>query len=525
MQLKGRIPMYIYTAEQIRHIDAEAEQLGLNQFTLMENAGRGVFEQIQRLVEKDKSIGIVAGQGNNGGDGIVLARYLHAAGYTVSLMFPLGEPISEVAKAHLSYYLSRGYSVSQWDETMTCDVIIDALLGIGTRLPLPKQIIRIIAWANNQRALRIAIDLPTGVLADYGNVEEDDLQESTTDKTTSFHADYTFSLHGVKPSAFLYPSSYYYGKLEVVPIGLEQINLAVNRKDDSTSNAKTKLNYQKSINYIKVISEEEVRKTLPNRHSSSHKGTFGTSLIVAGSDEMPGSVALSAIGSIRSGTGRLIIGTSKEVIPIVAAHVPEATFIANGLEKIANGEIPEKIAATAIGPGLTDTELTQKALNLLMKLPIPIVVDAGALEKRSSWSANGPVIITPHPGEFSRLTGHDIRTIQQNRIELAVEFSQKHKLIVVLKGEYTVIAFPTGRAYINQTGNTGLAKGGSGDVLTGILVSFLATHDNVERAVVNAVYVHGLCANEWAKKYSEASMTASDFAKLLPQVLKKLETD
>lgn len=585
--------MYVYTAEQIRQIDAEAERLGLNQFILMENAGRGLFAKIKQFTEPTQSIGIIAGRGNNGGDGIVLARYLLAMGYNVSLMLPLGAPTSKVAKSHLAYYLSRGYTISNWDAKETFDIVIDALLGIGTRHPLPKKIKHIIGWANKQHAIRIAIDLPTGVLADYGNIETGDLSNdaggssndagdssnvagdssnvagdlsnpavdpsndagdapNSTGEMATFHAHYTFSLHGAKQSAFLYPSSHYYGKLEVVSIGLEQSH-SVNGKKTADSQNDIEKTFQTSAekypsikrpveerdgnrfehnkktkhanfeNYIKVTSEVEVRNTLPNRRSSGHKGTFGTSLIVAGSDEMPGSVTLSAIGSIRTGTGRLIIGTPKSVIPVVAAHVPEATFIADGLGKIANGEIPEKIAAAAIGPGLVDSERTQQTLEQLMKLSIPIVVDAGALEKRTTWKANGPIIVTPHPGEFSRLTGHDVQTIQQNRIELAREFSKKHHIIVVLKGEYTVIAFPSGRTYINPTGNTGLAKGGSGDVLTGILTSFLATHDNVKNAVVNAVYVHGLCANEWAKTYSEAALTASDFAKLLPQVLKKLE--
>lgn len=499
--------MYIYQAEEIRHVDAEAERQGLSAFTLMENAGRGLFEKMTPLIAPDMTIGILSGKGNNGGDGIVLARYLKKAGFRATLMFPLGEPSSDVAKAHLDHYLHQGYEVDAWDEAKTFDVIVDAILGIGTRLPLRDDVKRVIRWANGQDALRIAIDVPTGLLSDRGHVETTDEKPHVNERKKSipaanvFQADYTFSLHGAKPSAFLHPASAYYGKLDVVDIGVKQTSR------------------------VKVTERKEVVRTLPVRNPAGHKGTFGASLIVAGSDEMPGSVTLSAIGAIRSGTGRLIIATTERAIPVIASHVPEATFLANGLKRIAEGEIPEKLAAVGIGPGLVDARLTNEALDRLFQLGVPVVVDAGALMRRDSWEAAGPVVLTPHPGEFSRLTGLSVEEIENNRIELAGEFAEKHGVFVVLKGKHSVIAFPNGKVFINPTGNTGLAKGGSGDVLTGILVSFLATHDDVERAVVNAVFVHGLCADHWAKHYSEAAMTASDFHRLLPVVLKQLEAE
>lgn len=490
--------MHIYNKEQIHQMDAEAAEQGLSPFTLMENAGRGLFEKIIEHIDETMSIGIVAGRGNNGGDGIVLARYLRSLGFNVELMFPIGLPLTETAKNHLSYYKAQGFTVTNWNEGKSFDVIVDSLLGVGTRLPLRENIAHVIRWANEQSALRIAIDLPTGVLANSGNIVAENNSQPLTEP---FQADYTFSLHGAKPSAFLYPSAAYYGELEVVTIGLKQDSQTI------------------------VLEKDAILRTLPTRKSSGHKGTFGTSLIVAGSDEMPGSVALSAIGAIRSGVGRLIVATCKSALPIVALHVPEATFMTDGLMRISKGEMPEKIASAAIGPGLVDRKTTRRALEQLLRLEIPVVVDAGALEKRTSWQAKGPVIITPHPGEFSRLTGYSVEYIQQNRIQLAQEYAEDHEVIVVLKGEFSVIAFPKGPTFINPTGNTGLAKGGSGDVLTGMLVSFLATYKNVEHAVKNAVYIHGLCANYWVKKYSEAAMTARDFATCLPIVLKELEQE
>lgn len=484
--------MYVFQASEIKRIDTEAAEAGLSPFTLMENAGRGLYERIKPLLSKHMKIAILSGRGNNGGDGIVLARYLLNDGFSVSLFFPLGKPKTQEAKAHEAYFAKLGFTSTPWEARETYDVVVDSLLGVGVKLPLSEEIKAIVHWANSQPALRIAIDMPTGVEADRGVIEEEA-------EDAIFRADYTFSLHGVKPSAFLFPSSKYYGKVDVVSIGL--------RPQSDT----------------KVITEEDVRKTLARRPDFGHKGTFGLSLIVAGSEEMPGSAALATIGAIRSGTGRLVVATTKSAIPIIANQVPEATFMANGLERIASGEIPEQLRAAGIGPGLVDTEKTRKALDHLLTHEIPVVVDAGALEKREKWVSKGPVVVTPHPGEFSRMTGLAITEIQERRLEVAKDYAQKMNVIVVLKGQFTVIAFPNGKTYINPSGNSGLAKGGSGDVLTGMLVSFLATHERVEDAVINAVYIHGRCADLWRETSSERSMTASDFKYLLPQVLKHLE--
>lgn len=494
--------MNVYNSEEIKQIDARAEAAGLSTFTLMENAGRSLYEKITTILTRDQTIGIAAGIGNNGGDGIVLARYLQTKGYDVTLMFPFGKPKSDAAKKHLQYYKSLYESPVQWTNTLTFDVIVDSLFGISLRFPLDEAIWEWIEWANNQSALRIAVDMPTGVLANEGRLEQTKVKNETGQtKRIPFKADYTFSLHGAKPSAFLYPAASYYGKLKVVSIGLTETS------------------------QVRVTKKEEVEATIPQRISFGHKGSFGTGLLVAGSVDMPGSVTLSAIGSIRSGIGRLIVATEREVIPVVAAHVPEATFISDGLKQISAGNLPESIAAVGIGPGLEDEELTNRALDELMKTRLPLVVDAGALQKRTTWDANGPIVLTPHPGEFHRLTSYSTDKIQENRLQLARQYAKDRNVILVLKGEYTVIASPDGRAYINPTGNSSLAKGGSGDVLTGIIVSFLATYDCPFIATRNAVYIHGLCADLWAERYSEESMTASDFAILLPKAFKKLTSN
>lgn len=481
--------MFIYTAEAIKKIDIEAEKQGLSPFTLMENAGRSVAMHIMANITERDDVLILAGRGNNGGDGIVAARYIRKAGYKVMLTFPLGEPKTDSAKAHLNYYLAQGNDVSAWDATLKPDVIVDALLGISTRLPLRDHVLSLVRWCNEQDAKRIAIDLPTGVQADHGAV----------DKADAIIADATLALHGLKPSAFLHPSGDFYGKVTPVDIGLKQ-------ESD-----------------VEVISLKQVQQAMPKRAQAAHKGTFGTSMLLAGSDEMPGSALLATIGAIRSGTGRLIVGTTPFVASVIASTAPEATYQFDALEEAAQGKLPGKISAIGIGPGISDDSLAAKAVEQLLQTEIPLVVDAGALLHRKSWQRKTPLVLTPHPGEFSRLTGMPIKEIQANRIAVAREFAQKHQLILVLKGQHTVIAFPNGHVFINPTGNSGLAKGGSGDVLTGIVLSMLSYYESAEAAVVNAVYIHGLCAEKWAEENGEAGMAASDFQQLLPQVLKELE--
>ena len=380
---------------------------------------------------------------HNGGDGIVVARYLKQAGYR-DLVFPLGKPKSASAREHFRYYQSLGLTYQESvNEQAAYDVIIDAILGVGTRLPLKDDCKKIVEWCNRQDALKIAIDMPTGVESDSGETP------------LAFRADYTFSLHGFKPSAFLLPSAEYYGKTAVVDIGLPHHS-----------------------NW-KVWTEQDVKETMTRRQPFSHKGTFGTGLLIAGTDEMPGSALLAGLGAMKSGIGKLMIGTSPFVAGIIASQVPEATYWFNGLEKLAAGQMPDGIRGAAIGPGLSDKDLVMKAIERLWSEPIPLILDAGALLKRTYPKRQAPVIITPHPGEFHRLTGIRTKEIQSNRIESAGRYAKEHGVITVLKGAYTVIAFPDGTGIVNRTGNTGLAKGGSGDTLTGMLLAMVCTTEDI----------------------------------------------
>ncbi|MFY4775635.1 NAD(P)H-hydrate dehydratase [Metabacillus sp. RGM 3146] len=480
--------MYIYSSDEIKKADTLAEERGMPVFTLMENAGRSLFEALTCKIKKEETILILAGKGNNGGDGIVLARYLKQNGYQAELSFPLGIPnTGGPAEQHLRYFEECGYLSVPFHKETNGDVIVDALIGAGASLPLRNDAEEMVQWANSQKAVRIAVDIPTGVEADQG----------TCDK--AFHADYTFCLHGYKPSAFLIPSGRFYGKTEVLDIGMPQ-------------NGR-----------FRLWTEDDVIETMPKFSSSAHKGTFGTGYLIAGSDEMPGSVLMAAKAALRSGVGKLIVGTSKYAAGILAGQVPETTFLFEGLQKAANKEWPKKIAAVGMGPGLQNKSMIQEALAHLLESEFPLVLDADALDERSYPKREQPVILTPHPGEFNRMTGFKVKDIQANRIRYASEYAMKHEVIVVLKGEHTVIAYPDGTGVVNKTGNSALGKGGSGDTLTGMLTAFLCNHKNSMHAAANAVFLHGFTSDEWVKERGMRTMTATDISDLLPKVMKRFE--
>jgi len=480
--------MFVYNEKEIKTVDKQAEEQGITLYSLMENAGRGLYEKLYKKITKEDSLVILCGTGNNGGDGIVLARYLKENGYNVLLTFPLGKPASKIAIQHLEYYEQQGFEVSMFDYYQTYDVIIDSLIGISlNRLP-NKHLTELLNWCNRSNALKIAIDIPTGVSASNGEVVQ------------AFKADITMSLHGVKPSAYLVDTARYFGDIEVVEIGLKQ--------------------WSKK----RVTQAEDVIESLPKRPSHGHKGTFGTSLLIAGSKHMPGSAVLSSIGAIRTGTGRLTVATEDSVIQAITPHVPEATF--KSIEQPLN---LLQYDALAIGPGINEVEQAGNLIKESLASSLPIIIDASALHSFKKWihevkTFKSPVILTPHPGEFSVMTGYSIKNIMKNTIELASEYATINKVIVVLKGENTVIAFPDGTLNINTSGNSSLAKGGTGDVLTGMLLSMVSFYEDLNQAVINAVYIHGLAAELWSEKYSKATMTASDFDQLLPELMKRLES-
>lgn len=275
---------------------------------------------------------------------------------------------------------------------------------------------------------------------------------------------------------------------------------------------------------INIWKPEDVKASLPKRQSDSHKGSFGTGLLFAGSRDMPGAALLSGSGAMRSGIGKLVIGTDPEVILMAVPFLPEATYLRNGLKRVATDQNDwSQYRAIAIGPGIEPDGETEKAVFQLLMTGLPIVLDAGALSKRHYEKSDSPIILTPHPAEFSRISGISVKEVQENRTKHAKDFATEMGVSIVLKGKETIVAFPDGAIYKNPTGNSALAKGGTGDVLTGMLLGMLCCHENWKHAVLNAVHLHGACADRWTEKYSAHTLLAHELAGLLREVWKSFE--
>lgn len=273
----------------------------------------------------------------------------------------------------------------------------------------------------------------------------------------------------------------------------------------------------------RIWKKEDVQTTFLKREADAHKGTFGTGLLFAGCDEMPGSAMLASLGAMRAGIGKLAVATTSFASSIIATRVPECTYVHDGLTKVAEGMQLDEYKAVAMGPGLADEEAIERALQTLWASDLPLILDAGALTKRRYPNRQAPIIVTPHPREFSRMTGLAVQYIQQNRMQVAADFSLANNVITVLKGQNTVMAFPDGEVLVNETGNVGLAKGGTGDTLTGMLLAFLSSYQDVKAAVANAVYMHGASADYYLKDRAATSMLASDVSENLAYVMKEFE--
>ncbi|OUM89874.1 MAG: NAD(P)H-hydrate dehydratase [Caldibacillus debilis] len=296
----------------------------------------------------------------------------------------------------------------------------------------------------------------------------------------------------------MYPSGKYYGKISVLDIGLPHSSK------------------------WRVWGREDVRRTLKRRDPFSHKGSFGTGLLVAGSDEMPGCAILAGSAAMRVGIGKLMIGTTKYAASIVSPRLPEATYWQINHQSGEALRLPEGVDAVAVGPGIADADFIERFLTEIWPKAIPLVLDAGALQPRNWTKRKAPTVITPHPGEMARLTGLKVEEIQRNRIKVASDFAVRNGMIVVLKGKDTVIALPDGTGFVNLTGNPGLAKGGSGDALTGMILGLVASEPDPVAAVANAVYLHGLCADELLKEESERAIMAGDISATIGRVLRSL---
>ncbi len=512
----------------MREIDrVTTEKFGVPSLTLMENAGTAVARFVVMKYPKAWRFTIVCGKGNNGGDGFVAARKLGDQGRrsTVILLCDPSELKGDAAEMFGRMRLEPLVVNSEEDLksgavalAMKNDVIIDAILGTGFRPPVTRLYAEAIAMINASRKPVVAVDIPSGADADLINPAfPKEGKDGAPEVRLRARADHVVTFTAPRPAHVF--GGLTRGETMVAPIG---------SPDEAI---------QSGLN-LRVTAPHSFAALLADRSPDGHKGSYGHVLVVGGSVGKSGAVAMAGASALRSGAGLSTIATPRSVLPMVAAFTPE--IMTEPLAETDHGTIsPEaygygRIAqvmegkdVVALGPGIGRYAATVSFVRQFVEdCKVPLVIDADGLNAFEGYTEklNGStrsLVLTPHPGEMSRLTGLATKEIQANRIEVARKFAAEHQCILVLKGHRTLIAQPDGTVWVNTTGNPGMATGGTGDVLTGITAGMMGQTKDVAMAVRAAVYLHGLAGDVAREKVGEASLVAGDLITYLPEAFKK----
>lgn len=512
--------MRIVNADQMRELDRRASQeFGVPSIILMENAGMRAFDLIYSILCETGAhrVAIVCGRGNNGGDGFVVARHLHQVSAEVQA-FLVGkkEEVKGDARVNLEIAEKSGIPVAEIKDIGSLrkalahsDLIVDALFGTGIKGEITGLSGEVIDAINACGRPVVAIDLPSGLDADTGQI---------CGRCVVADATVTFGLP--KIGLATYPGAQYAGEVNVVDIGIPPIAFETS-----------------GINTF-YTEDEDVLDRLPIRPIDAHKGTFGHAAIIAGSVGLTGAAAMTAVAAVRIGAGLVTLGVPESLNDILEAKVTEVMTIPmpetaeRSFSKNAVGKALELIArcdAVAIGPGLgRNPETVEFIHKLLPEIEIPMVIDADGLnaiaEDVSVFAKlKAPLVITPHPGEMSRLTGTTTQIVQSNRLSAALDTAKRFGSVLVLKGAGTVISSPDGQAWINSTGSPAMASGGTGDVLTGSIVGLLAQGLSPLDAAICSVYIHGRAGEIAAEEIGESGVAATDLLPLLTRVMKELK--
>ncbi len=499
--------MEILTSRQMRNIDRRAVRtFGVPELVLMENAGFQMFGFLARTYEDLplRRILLLCGRGNNGGDALVLARHLHGHGIPFrSILFGRPRDLRRSTAVQLeilrrvgrapSEVTSRGQWKAERRHLRSCDLVIDGILGTGLSRPVEGLLAEVFADVNACGADVVAVDIPSGLSGDTAAVPGPCLA-----------ADYTVTFARPKLPHILPPAEALCGELRVVDVSIPPEAVEAERCS------------------LRLIGESELVPLLPVRRGDSHKGDHGHALVVAGSRGKGGAARMVALGALRAGFVRGAMEAMTEPLP----ETPDGTLAAASLRRILS-LLPGK-RVVAIGPGLTTHPETKKLVRAVVKRArVPVVLDADGLnafvgETRALSGRRRPLILTPHPGEMGRLIGVPTAEVVRDRVTAARTFARRHACWLVLKGHRTVIAAPDGMVHVNPTGNPGMAKGGSGDLLTGFLAGFLAQGVEAGAAVRLGVYLHGLTGDLAAADLGETPILARDLLARFPRALARL---
>jgi len=501
--------MKILDAPEIRNLDAYTiENEPVKSIDLMERAARQCYLQIKRRLKGRSVVKVFCGMGNNGGDGLAIARMLAGNGHDVQVCKIMhaeqASPDFLVNEKRLEKFrkvkLVEVSKESQLPEIKKDDLVIDALFGSGLNRPLQGLPARVVRHINQSEAIVISIDLPSGLFCE---------DNRDNDPKKIIQADHTLTFQMPKLAFLLPGNDQFVGHWEVLDIGLHP---------EGINAAETK-------NFLLLAAD--LRSFYRPRRKFSHKGNYGHALLLAGSYGKAGAAILAASAAIRSGAGLLTAHLPSGIIPIMQTALPDAMCVADeGHSIITHPGDLSAFNAIAIGPGIGKDPQTANALKLLIQnTQQPIVFDADALNilaDNPTWLSfiPGGSILTPHPKEFERLAGK--YSDDFDRLEIARAFALKYQVYLVLKGAHTSVICPDGRTYFNSTGNPGMAKGGSGDVLTGLILGWLAQGYTPLQSALAGVFIHGLAGDIAASRLGFNGMSASDIVYHTPKAIKRI---
>jgi ADP-dependent NAD(P)H-hydrate dehydratase / NAD(P)H-hydrate epimerase len=514
--------MDIVTASEIQAMDrATILEFGIPGRVLMENAGRGAVRSFIDVFGdlSGRRIGVAAGRGNNGGDGFVMARYLAQRGLDVTvflladrqmvggdaaanlaLLDPLGVPVVEVPGAE-AFEAKQGLFQHQ-------HVWIDAIFGTGLNAEVRGFYGQVIDFINASRRPVFAVDIPSGLSADSGQI-----------LGRAVRADATATFAYAKVGHLIYPGAAFTGRLFVVDIGIPP---RIARRIGAAQH---------------LLTAAEVRETLAPRPADAHKGTCGHLLVIAGGTGKTGAAVMTATAAMRAGTGLVTLGLPASLAPSVGSRLLEVMSaplaesqpgVLGAAALTAVAHLYSGKACLAIGPGLGTAEATARLVRAVVRgCPAPMVIDADALNILAETpqvldEVRSPLILTPHPGEMARLLGSTTAAVQADRLTAARTLAIRYGICVVLKGARTVVAAPEGTVWINPGGNSGMASGGMGDVLTGIIAGLAAQGHGPEAAARLGVFLHAAAADRLAQRRGPRGFLAGEVMELLPAVFADL---
>jgi ADP-dependent NAD(P)H-hydrate dehydratase / NAD(P)H-hydrate epimerase len=514
--------MKVLTSAEMRRIDHKTiEEIGIPGAVLMENAGIRIFKALLSAFPfpETEKIVIVAGKGNNGGDGLVVARHLWNRGARpVVLLAAAKDEIRGDAALNLKIALNAGIKIKEvasagaWKREKRAlagaTVIVDALFGTGLVRPLEGFYAAVVKDINASDAFKLAVDIPSGLSSD-----------SAVLIGPCVHADMTVTLAAPKIAHVFSPAVECVGDLVIAPIGIPPLLF-----DDPELK-------------LEMTDPGDVLPFFPGRLKEAHKGSYGHVLVIAGSLGKTGAAILAGRAALKMGAGLVTVATPSGCLPLVArgmaelmteplAETPEKTIAAEAVPRAL--ELLKGKTALVLGPGISTRPRTAAFVkNLLPQVRIPMVIDADGLNIVATDptilnSLKAKAVLTPHPGEFGRLAGLTTREVLADRVGLARAFARRHGVYLVLKGHRTLTAGPDGMVTVNPTGNPGMATGGSGDVLSGMIAAQIAQEKQVRGSVVSAVFAHGLAGDVAAGHLGERALIAGDIIRFLPEALKAI---